>query len=412
MKMAESSRIRMYPTSENDRQLVRKELAELLKTDYFANSKRYPALLLYVVEKTLEGRSEDLKERVLGIEVFQREPDYDTNSDTIVRVTAGEVRKRLAVIYHESEFEHAVQITLPAGSYVPEFYLATLSDTPAPPSETDLVISRDNLPLESEGFSPVLPSTSFVLTQNKRAAGVVLALLTVACFALFIHLRSEPNNASVDRFWQPLRGSSTPAIICPGAVIFSTNGLKGIAKAEKKDEYPYTSISTAGVIANLVDLFTKYHMEYVIQPTSTITLTDMTRHPVVLIGAYDNEWTLRLLNDLRFRFAANPERQIYDEMNPSTIWVRPKGVPFKDQDDFAIVARFHDKLTDNTVIVIAGVGKNGTEAAARFVTTSRYIDLLNQQVKDWASKNLEIVIKTKVVDSKTGAPSIEAVHVW
>lgn len=402
----------MYPTSENDRQLVRKELAELLKTDYFANSKRYPALLLYVVEKTLEGRSEDLKERVLGIEVFQREPDYDTNSDTIVRVTAGEVRKRLAVIYHESEFEHAVQITLPAGSYVPEFYLAALSDTPAPPSETDLVLSRDNLPLESEDFSPVQPSTSFVLTQNKRAAGVVLALLTVACFALFIHLRTEANSTSVDRFWQPLRGSSTPAIICPGAVIFSTNGLKGIAKAEKKDEYPYTSISTAGVIANLVDLFAKYHIEYAVQPTSTITLTDMTRHPVVLIGAYDNEWTLRLLNDLRFRFAANPERQIYDEMNPSTIWVRPKGMPFKDQDDFAIVARFHDKLTDNTVIVIAGVGKNGTEAAARFVTTSRYIDLLNQQVKDWASKNLEIVIKTKVVDSKTGAPSIEAVHVW
>jgi hypothetical protein len=392
--------------------LVRKELAELLKTDYFANSKRYPALLLYVVEKTLEGRSEDLKERVLGIEVFQREPDYDTNSDTIVRVTAGEVRKRLAVIYHESEFEHAVQITLPAGSYVPEFYLATLSDTPASPSETDLVISRDNLPLESEDFSPVQPSASFVLTQNRRAAGIVLALLTVACFALFIYFRTEANSTSVDRFWQPLRGSSTPAIICPGAVIFSTNGLKGIAKAEKKDEYPYTSISTAGVIANLADLFTKYHVEYVIQPTSTITLTDMTRHPVVLIGAYDNEWTLRLLNDLRFRFAANPERQIYDEMNPSTIWVRPKGMPFKDQDDFAIVARFHDKLTDNTVIVIAGVGKNGTEAAARFVTTSRYIDLLNQQVKDWASKNLEIVIKTKVVDSKTGAPSIEAVHVW
>jgi hypothetical protein len=400
----------MYPTSENDRQLVRQELAELLKTDYFANSKRYPALLLYVVEKTLEGRSEDLKERVLGIEVFQREPDYDTNSDTIVRVTAGEVRKRLAVIYHESEFEHAVQITLPAGSYVPEFFLTTLPDIPVP-SETALAVTRDNSPLEPD-LRPVQPSTSFWLTQNKKAAGVVLALLAVACVALFIHLRTEANNTSVDRFWQPFRVSSTPAIICPGAVIFSTNGLKGIVQAEKKDEYPYTSISTAGVIASLVDLFAKYHMEYVVQPTSTITLTDMTRHPVVLIGAYDNEWTLRLLNDLRFRFAASPERQIYDEINPSTIWVRPKGLPFKDQDDFAIVARFHDKLTDNTVIVIAGVGKNGTEAAARFVTTSRYIDLLNQQVKDWASKNLEIVIKTKVVDSKTGAPSIEAVHVW
>jgi hypothetical protein len=402
----------MYPASESDRQLVRQELAELLKTDYFANSKRYPALLLYVVEKTLEGRSEDLKERVLGIEVFQREPDYDTNSDTIVRVTAGEVRKRLAVIYHESEFEHAVQITLPTGSYVPEFFLTTVSDRPVQTSETDLVVSRDNSPLVPGDLSPVQPSTPFGLVRYRRAAGVMLALLTVACFALFIHLRTTENNTSVDRFWQPFRLSSTPAIICPGAVIFSTNGLKGIAQAEKKDEYPYTSISTAGVIANLVDLFAKYHMEYVVQPTSTITLTEMTRHPVVLIGAYDNEWTLRLLNDLRFRFAASPERQIYDEMNPSTIWVRPKGLPFKDQDDFAIVARFHDKLTDNTVIVIAGVGKNGTEAAARFVTTSRYIDLLNQQVKDWASKNLEIVIKTKVVDSKTGAPSIEAVHVW
>jgi hypothetical protein len=402
----------MYPTSENDRQLVRQELAELLKTDYFANSKRYPALLLYVVEKTLEGRSEDLKERVLGIEVFQREPDYDTNSDTIVRVTAGEVRKRLAVIYHESEFEHAVQITLPTGSYVPEFFLTTVSDRPVPTSETDLVVSRDNSPFVPGDLSPVQPSTPFWLVRYRRAAGVLLALLTVACFALFIHLRTEANDTSVDRFWQPFRVSSTPAIICPGAVIFSTNGLKGIAQAEKKDEYPYTSISTTGVIANLVDLFAKYHMEYVVQPTSTITLTDMTRHPVVLIGAYDNEWTLRLLTDLRFRFAASPERQIYDEMNPSTIWVRPKVVPFKDQDDFAIVARFHDKLTDNTVIVIAGVGKNGTEAAARFVTTPRYLDLLNQQVKDWTSKNLEIVIKTKVVDSKTGAPSIEAVHVW
>jgi hypothetical protein len=402
----------MYPTSENDRQLVRQELAELLKTDYFANSKRYPALLLYVVEKTLEGRSEDLKERVLGIEVFQREPDYDTNSDTIVRVTAGEVRKRLAVIYHESEFQHAVQITLPTGSYVPEFFQTKVSDMPVPASETDLVVRRDNSPLKSGNLSSVQPSTPFWLTRVRRAAGVMLALLAVACLALLIHLRTAANNTSLDRFWQPFRVSSTPAIICPGAVIFSADGFKGIAQAEKKDEYPYTSISTAGVIANLVDLFARYHMEYVVQPTSTITLTDMTRHPVVLIGAYDNEWTLRLLNDLRFRFAASPERQIYDEMNPSTIWVRPKGLPFKDQDDFAIVARFHDKLTDNTVIVIAGVGKNGTEAAARFVTTPRYLDLLNQQIKDWTSKNLEIVIKTKVVDSKTGAPSIEAVYVW
>jgi hypothetical protein len=410
--MPEPSKVRIHPSSENDRQLVRKELAELLKTDHFANSKRYPALLLYVVEKTLEGRSDDLKERVLGIEVFQREPDYDTNSDTIVRVTAGEVRKRLAVIYHESESQHAVQIILPTGSYVPEFFFTTSPDMPASPPETSLVVGGNHSPLRPADLNPTQLSRSpFWTTRNKVAAGVTL-VLTAGCLALFSHLLTAASNTSIDRFWQPLRISSTPAIICPGAVIFSPNGLKGIANAEKKDEYPYTSISTAGVIANLVDLFARYHIEYAIQPTASITLTDMTRHPVVLIGAYDNEWTIRLLNDLRFRFAASPERQIYDATNPSTVWIRPKGVPFKDQDDFAIVARFHDKLTDNVVVVIAGVGKNGTEAAARFVTTPRYLDLLSQQAKDWASKNVEIVLKTKVVDSKTGAPSIEAVQVW
>ncbi|WP_213806135.1 hypothetical protein [Granulicella sp. dw_53] len=403
----------MYPASEQERQLVRNELAELLKTVHFTNSKRYPALLLYVVEKTLEGRSEDLKERILGIEVFQREANYDTNSDTIVRVTAGEVRKRLAAIYHESGFEHAIQITLPAGSYVPEFFQTTSPDMSIPTPKTELaVIGFNNSPSRPEDSNPAPLPISFWKTWSKTAIGATLVLLAVTCPALLLHLRTATSRSSVDRFWQPLSITPSPTIICPGAVAFSSNGFNGIVKAEKKDEYPYTSITTAGAIATLADLFAKHDIEAIVQPTTTITLTDMTKHPTVLIGAYDNEWTLRLLNDLRFRFAPNPARQIYDETNPSTIWVRPTGVPFKDRDDYAVVARFHDRLTDNLVVVIAGVGKNGTEAAIKFVTTPRYLDLLNRQSKDWASKNIEIVLKTKVVDSKTGAPSIEAAYIW
>jgi hypothetical protein len=411
MTMAESSKVRIYPTSEQDRQLVRNELAVLLRTDHFINSKRYPALLLYVVEETLAGRAEDLKERVLGVEVFQREADYDTNSDTIVRVTAGEVRKRLALIYHENGFEHQVQIALPAGSYVPEFFRTISPDTPAPSPQTALAVADIDLP-PSPAVSNPAPPISPWRAWKKPAAGATLALLSLGGLALFLHLRTATGSTSIDRFWQPLRVSSSHTIICPGAVIFSASGFKGIAKAEKKDDYPYTSITTAGSIASLADLFAKNRIEYVVQPTTTITLTDLTRHPVVLIGAYDNEWTLRLMNDLRYRFAPNPARQIYDGMNPSTIWVRPTGLPFKDRDDYAVIARFHDELTDNMVIVIAGVGKNGTEAATKFVTTARYLDLLNQRSKDWASKNIEIVLKTTVVDSKTGAPSIEAAYIW
>ena len=74
---------------------VREQLSRLVAHPLFANSKRYPALLTYVVEQTLLGNTSDLKERMIGIEVFGRSPSYDANADPVVRITAGEVRKRL-----------------------------------------------------------------------------------------------------------------------------------------------------------------------------------------------------------------------------------------------------------------------------------------------------------------------------
>ena len=95
------------------------------------------------------------------------------------------------------------------------------------------------------------------------------------------------------------------------------------------------------------------------------------------------------------------------------MWMRPANLPLNEEDDFAIVGRFHSKLTDNQVVLIAGIGKNGTQAAAQFITTPRYMDLLNQQQsKDWAAKNMEVVLKGKVIDGQNGAPSIEALYVW
>jgi hypothetical protein len=84
------------PNSAEDRELVLKELDAILSSYHFRGSKRYPALLSYVVNAALDGRAGDLKERTLGIEVFDRDPAYDTSADTVVRFTAGEVRKRIA----------------------------------------------------------------------------------------------------------------------------------------------------------------------------------------------------------------------------------------------------------------------------------------------------------------------------
>src|SRR5215470_1199681 len=88
-------------TTVPDPAAVREQLERLLVHPLFANSKRYPALLAYTVEQTLLGNASDLKERSIAVEVFGRAPTYDANADPVVRITAGEVRKRLTQYYYE-----------------------------------------------------------------------------------------------------------------------------------------------------------------------------------------------------------------------------------------------------------------------------------------------------------------------
>src|SRR6202789_3443852 len=89
------------PKTEEEKDQVRRQMERLLKTAHFKNSRRYPALFRFIVEETLEGRGEFLKERLLGIRVFNRAPDYDTGGDPIARVTIAAIRKWIAQHYDE-----------------------------------------------------------------------------------------------------------------------------------------------------------------------------------------------------------------------------------------------------------------------------------------------------------------------
>ena len=77
--------------------LVRAALNQILQSQGFRSSRRSQDFLRYVVERTLEGQSEALKERTIGIDVFGRSSSYDPSDDATVRVKAGEVRKRLGL---------------------------------------------------------------------------------------------------------------------------------------------------------------------------------------------------------------------------------------------------------------------------------------------------------------------------
>ncbi len=108
--------------SESDARAVRAELSRLLESAVFRTSKRCREFLKYVVEHTIRGQSDNLKERSIGVELFHLPPDFDTGQHTVVRVTANALRKKLAQHYlAEDAASQPVRIELPPGSYSAEF---------------------------------------------------------------------------------------------------------------------------------------------------------------------------------------------------------------------------------------------------------------------------------------------------
>src|SRR5262249_42423082 len=155
----------------------------------FKNSKRYPNLLRFVVERALAGHTEPLKERALGVDVFGREPDYDTNLDPVVRTSACEIRKRIAQYYQDAAHDTEIRIEFPSGSYVPEFHM------PSKAAQTNV---------------------SFEATKKSLAWAWIgsLALLLIAAFAISAGVNAH--KTALDRFWAPVVGSDEPVSLYIG----------------------------------------------------------------------------------------------------------------------------------------------------------------------------------------------------
>jgi TolB-like protein/Tfp pilus assembly protein PilF len=175
--------------------LVRDHLKLVSQSHAFAGSKRAQDFLQLIVGHALEGEVESLRERMIGAEMFGRPIDYDTGSDSVVRVKATEVRKKLAQFYLEIEAHPAVRIELPIGSYVPRFLFEPAAVTSSP-----VLVPAASNPTPAEHIElPVLPAAeahephpapSPVQNLKRRwgwqpVAAVALTLLTIAAAAAF-----------------------------------------------------------------------------------------------------------------------------------------------------------------------------------------------------------------------------------
>ena len=98
-----------------------RELETILASDTFVNSSRLSRFLRYVVERTLDGQGERLKEYQIGVDVFERRRDYDQRTDPVVRVEARQLRFKLSEYYAGPGLNDEVVISLPKGGYTARF---------------------------------------------------------------------------------------------------------------------------------------------------------------------------------------------------------------------------------------------------------------------------------------------------
>ena len=387
---------------------VRSQMARVLASPLFKNSRHYPALLRYVVEETLEGRNGHLKERSLGVVVFGREPNYDTNLDPVVRTSACEVRKRLAQYYHEHEPDAAVRIEVPHGSYVPEFRYSEAAVSPAP---VPVVFPVPAQPAKSR----VQRVRNLWLRFRVPAIAIALALL-----GGFAYLRF--NRSAIQQFWSPVWGSSDNVMISLGPFAArSHDDANAKTSPTIWDVMAGERVAFADAITmgRLTGLFLQNGRRFDIRKPADFSLNDFRNGPVVLIGAFNNEWTLRLENQLRFGFERDPASPsvsyIRDRQNPShTNWRTDLTAEYsKVSADYALVSRVLDPRTERSVVVVAGLTKDGTKAAGEFVTEERYLKMLTAQAPSgWERKNIQVVISTEIIDGNPGPPHILASYFW
>jgi hypothetical protein len=401
---------------------IEEQVERLLSNPHFSHSRRFPMFLRFVVRNTLAGQADSVKERTLGIEIFGRNADYDTASDPIVRVTAAEIRKRIAQYYQEPGHDLEIRLSLPAGSYVPQFHWPAAQPSIALPPA---VAGGENqpsteLPLETE------PVSTPPLHQRRANIWVTLfgaLLLLCAGAAGGLWLRSFQHSA-FDLFWDPILNSGDPVLFC----IADQNQYTAIALRDAsdpthqtilKDNLSAVVMDDLTAVVKIAGVLQAHGTKYSLKGEGTTTLSDLRNGPSVFVGAFDNAWTLRLTKALRFHFANSPDMKrfwIADSTNPNrTDWLidREQQQATNNYRDYAIVARFIDSNTGKIAIIAAGVGRGGTITAGEFLTDpTRLAQLLNADRTSAGKKNMEFVLSTEIIDGQPGTPKMEAMYFW
>ncbi len=393
--------------SASQREMIREQLERILASSLFRNSKRFPDFLRYTVNQALSGETDSVKERTLGVAVFSRDPNYDTSVDPVVRVTAAEVRKRITQYYQTIGHERELRIEFERGSYIPEFIFP------------DQISRRE----ESQPVAQIAPTR-----RKPKKNWLRIAAIAVPCAGLCMFLLGSTRQTALDRFWGPVVSAKNTALLCiPGqgaspSAAAPTAGAANVAGSGSA--MPKWPASTPGqvtlgdsvALAMVSGVLGSKGKDFHVRAAGDVNLDDLKEGPVVLIGAFSNQWTMRLAGGLRYTFEHNDSLfYIGDARNPSSReWAIPDGpVPPGESVDYGLISRVIDATTGRAMVTAGGIHHFGTEAAAECLTDANCLEAAAKLAPgDWKKMNLQVVLKTTVIGENSGQPEVLAAYDW
>jgi hypothetical protein len=377
---------------------VRAALQLVLQSQGFRSSRRSQDFLRYVVERTLDGQADTLKERTIGVDVFGRSTEYDPSDDATVRVKAGEVRKRLGLYYANEGHAEEIRIELPPGTYIPQFHRV---EPGAPPAEVQHAPEVVNPPRRLGFAIPV--------------AGVAV----LALFAAGIWWRTRPVATAVDQFWAPVLRGSAPVLLSAAYVpVYGVDPKMAPERPTRFEDFVLLTDQFVGGgdlmgMARISAMLNGKHRAYRVKIGSDVSFQDLRAAPAVLIGYSYTRWR-DISKELRFFIDAEGRPRMVTDNGHPTEWSLPNlPADRRTDEDYAIVTRVFHPDTQAMLVEVAGITQYGTEAGADLITTPAFLsEALQDAPKGWQNKNLQLVLHVKVIAGTPASHTVVAKHFW
>lgn len=424
--------VQVIPPEEFNEQFER-----IIRSDVFRNANTLQRLLRYVSSKASDGSAKDLKEYTIGVEALDRRPDYDTKTDTIVRVQIHRLRQKLRDYYEGEGVHDKLVIQIPMGHYVPTFELREFvaGSVFVGPSETE---EKDHwngggttqplAPLRESKANPVYRTVSRAQVLGIGAAAIALTFLGFFLGSRWQSKRQVLTNAKevrakgtdavdddVRNFWGRFLASDPAPIIAypdPVFLLDDTNDLlryrhgasdhRGspvdphlaqqfasnpqlVAKAGPLFfENGYTGTSAVVGAVALVRVFTQMGAYPSLKRASEITTDDLQHHNLILLGSSSqNIAAAQLPSGGNFIFEnPEPHRELWrarirkqNAQNHETViyGTERDAVTKVVKSDHSIISMQAGIAPHRYVAILGGLDTTGTEGAALFLTSGSKI---------------------------------------